>query len=87
MPALRGAGRPEANYIVERLVDAAARELGLDRAQFRRDNMVKPEAMPHTTPVGKVYDSGDFRTVIDHAMRTMDWAGFEARRAQSAKAN
>ncbi len=82
--AYRGAGRPEANYIVERLVDAAARELGLDRAQFRRDNMVTPEAMPHTTPVGKVYDSGDFRTVIDHAMQTMDWQGFEARRTQSA---
>ena len=82
--AYRGAGRPEANYIVERLVDAAARELGLDRAQFRRDNMVTPDAMPHTTPVGKVYDSGDFRTVIDHALGTMDWAGFETRRAKSA---
>ena len=82
--AYRGAGRPEANYLVERLVDAAARELGVDRAQFRRDNMVTPDAMPHTTPVGKIYDSGDFRTVIDHATRTMDWAGFEARRAQSA---
>ena len=82
--AYRGAGRPESNYLVERLVDAAAHELGVDRAELRRANMVTPEAMPHTTPVGKVYDSGDFRVVLDHAMQLMDWRGFEARRAEAA---
>ncbi len=83
--AYRGAGRPEANYLVERLVDTAAREVGMDRAALRRINMVTPEAMPHTTPVGKVYDSGDFRVVLDHALATMDWAGFETRRAEAAR--
>ena len=82
--AYRGAGRPEANYLVERLMDAAARELKIDRVEFRRLNMVGPEAMPHSTPVGKVYDSGDFKLVLDHGLKTMDWAGFEARRAASA---
>jgi carbon-monoxide dehydrogenase large subunit len=82
--AYRGAGRPESNYLVERLVDTAARELGVDRAELRRRNMVLPKAMPHTTPVGKIYDSGDFRTVLDHALATMDWAGFETRRAAAA---
>ena len=58
--AYRGAGRPESNYLVERLVDAAARELGIDRIELRRRNIVGPSQMPHTTPVGKTYDSGDF---------------------------
>ena len=66
--AYRGAGRPEANYLVERLVDAAARELKIDRAELRRRNMVPPSAMPHATPVGKTYDSGDFRKVLDTAL-------------------
>ncbi|HEY0421367.1 MAG TPA: molybdopterin cofactor-binding domain-containing protein, partial [Acetobacteraceae bacterium] len=79
--AYRGAGRPESNYLVERLMDAAAREMKIDRVEFRRRNMVTPDAMPHSTPVGKVYDSGDFRVVLDHAVQTVDWAGFEARRA------
>jgi carbon-monoxide dehydrogenase large subunit len=82
--AYRGAGRPESNYIVERLIDAAARELGVDRAALRRANMVTPDRMPHKTPVGKLYDSGDFRVVLDHALATMDWAGFETRRAEAA---
>jgi carbon-monoxide dehydrogenase large subunit len=82
--AYRGAGRPESNYLVERLIDAAARELGADRAELRRRNMVTPDRMPHTTPVGKVYDSGDFRVVLDHALQTADWSGFEARRAEAA---
>jgi aerobic carbon-monoxide dehydrogenase large subunit len=83
--AYRGAGRPEANYLVERLVDAAARELRIDRVELRRRNMVTPDRMPHRTPVGKVYDSGDFRVVLDHALKTVDWAGFESRRAEAAK--
>ena len=84
--AYRGAGRPEANYLVERLVDAAARELGVDRAELRRRNMVGPEAMPHTTPVGKVYDSGDFRIVLEAALSKMDYAGFGTRRAAALRA-
>ena len=83
--AYRGAGRPEANYLVERLVDAAARELGIDRAELRRRNMVGPEAMPHSTPVGKTYDSGDFRMVLDTALAKMDYAGFGTRRAEASR--
>jgi carbon-monoxide dehydrogenase large subunit len=83
--AYRGAGRPEANYLVERLVDAAARELKLDRVELRRRNMVLPSAMPHTTPVGKTYDSGDFRIVLDAALKNVNWAGFPARRAEAAR--
>ena len=83
--AYRGAGRPEANYLVERLVDAAARELNIDPAELRRRNMVGPEAMPHSTPVGKSYDSGDFRRVLDTGLGLMDYAGFAARKAESVK--
>jgi carbon-monoxide dehydrogenase large subunit len=83
--AYRGAGRPESNYLVERLIDAAARELKMDRVEIRRRNMVLPEAMPYTTPIGRVYDSGDFTTVLDHALKTIDYAGFPARQAEAAK--
>jgi carbon-monoxide dehydrogenase large subunit len=79
--AYRGAGRPEANYLVERLVDAAARELKIDRIELRRRNMVPPSAMPHATPVGKTYDSGDFQLVLDAALKKMDYTGFASRRA------
>ena len=82
--AYRGAGRPESNYLVERLIDAAARETGIDRIELRRRNMVPPSAMPHTTPVGQTYDSGDFNQVLDHALAAIDWPGFPARRAASA---
>ncbi len=82
--AYRGAGRPEANYLVERLVDAAARELGIDRIELRRRNMVPPSAMPHTTPVGKTYDSGDFRIVLDAALAKIDHAGAPARKSAAA---
>ena len=83
--AYRGAGRPESNYLVERLVDAAARELGIDRIALRRRNIVGPERMPHTTPVGKTYDSGEFNVVLTAALKTMDWAGFEGRRAEAGR--
>ena len=83
--AYRGAGRPESNYLVERLIDAAARELKIDRIEFRRRNIVPPEKMPHSTPVGKTYDSGDFQILLDAGLKTMDWAGFAARRDASAK--
>jgi carbon-monoxide dehydrogenase large subunit len=82
--AYRGAGRPESNYLVERLVDAAARELKIDKVELRRRNMVLPSAMPHSTPVGKSYDSGDFRIVLDAATTRMDYAGFAARKATAA---
>jgi carbon-monoxide dehydrogenase large subunit len=83
--AYRGAGRPESNYLVERLIDAAAAELGVDRVELRRRNMVPPSAMPHKTPMGKTYDSGDFQLVLDAALKNMDWAGFPARRAEAAR--
>jgi carbon-monoxide dehydrogenase large subunit len=83
--AYRGAGRPEANYIVERLIDAAAHELGIDCADIRRRNMVPVSAMPYKTPVGKLYDSGDFTVILDAALAKMDWAGFPARRAEAAR--
>src|SRR5271166_5109496 len=83
--AYRGAGRPESNYLIERLVDAAARELGIDRIELRKRNMVLASAMPHATPVGKTYDTGDFPMVLDAALKGMDYAGFAARRAASAQ--
>ena len=83
--AYRGAGRPESNYLLERLVDAAARELNIDRAELRRRNMVLPSAMPHATPVGKTYDSGDFPMVLQSALKAMDYAGFPARRADAKR--
>ena len=83
--AYRGAGRPESNYLVERLIDAAAAELGLDRIELRRRNMVAPEAMPYVTAMNQTYDSGDFARVLDAALARMDWAGFEARRVESER--
>ncbi|MCC7283886.1 MAG: xanthine dehydrogenase family protein molybdopterin-binding subunit [Acetobacteraceae bacterium] len=82
--AYRGAGRPESNYLVERLIDQAARDLKLDRAELRRRNMVSPAQMPWKTAMGATYDSGDFATVLDAALAKMDWKGFEARRKASA---
>jgi aerobic carbon-monoxide dehydrogenase large subunit len=83
--AYRGAGRPESNYLVERLIDAAAREIGVDRIELRKRNMVAQSAMPYVTAIGQRYDSGDFPTVLDAALRKADWAGFAARRAESAR--
>lgn len=83
--AYRGAGRPESNYLVERLIDAAAQELKIDRVDLRRRNMVNPAAMPYTTPVGQTYDSGNYRQVLETGLKNADWAGFEARRAEAAK--
>jgi carbon-monoxide dehydrogenase large subunit len=82
--AYRGAGKPEFTYLIERLVDAAAREIGRDRADLRRLNMVRPEQMPWTTPVGLVFDSGEFEKNMSDALRLTDRAGFESRRAASA---
>ncbi|HYD29392.1 MAG TPA: xanthine dehydrogenase family protein molybdopterin-binding subunit [Azospirillaceae bacterium] len=83
--AYRGAGRPEAAYVIERLADAAARETGIDPAELRRRNFIPPQAMPHTTPGGHCYDVGDFARVLDEAVTAADIAGFPARRAEAAE--
>jgi len=83
--AYRGAGRPEAIYIIERLMDAAARQLGMDPAELRRRNMVRPEQMPYTNAMGQTYDSGKFESVQAQALALADWAGFDARAAESKK--
>jgi aerobic carbon-monoxide dehydrogenase large subunit len=81
--AYRGAGRPESIYLVERLMDAAARELGEDPAAFRRKNFIPPAAMPFKTAAGEVYDSGDFARVLDAALEESDWRGFARRQADA----
>jgi len=81
----RSAGRPEAIYMIERLVDLAADEHGFDRVALRRRNLVTPEAMPFTNAVGVTYDSGDYPAAMDAALDAADWPGFEARRAASAR--
>jgi len=81
--AYRGAGRPEAIYTVERLMDAAAREMGIDPAELRRRNMLRPEQMPYKSPMGQTYDSGRFEQILDQGLALADWPGFDARRAAS----
>jgi carbon-monoxide dehydrogenase large subunit len=81
--AYRGAGRPEANYYMERLVDTAAAEMGIDRVELRRRNHIPPQAMPYKAPNGTTYDSGDFTNLLDKALALADWNGFAARRAES----
>ena len=77
--AYRGAGRPEAAYLIERLVDAAARDLDIAPDALRRRNFIKPKAMPYTTPTGKIYDSGDFAGTLARAQEIADWDGFNKR--------
>ncbi|MBI5256384.1 MAG: xanthine dehydrogenase family protein molybdopterin-binding subunit [Burkholderiales bacterium] len=81
--AYRGAGRPEAIYLTERLMDAAARKLGLDPAELRRRNMIRPEQMPYTNAMGQVYDSGRFEQILDQGLALADWPGYGARREAS----
>ena len=81
--AYRGAGRPEANYYMERLVDAAAAEMGIDRVELRRRNHIPPDAMPYKAPNGTTYDSGDFTALLEQALALADWDGFAARKAES----
>jgi carbon-monoxide dehydrogenase large subunit len=76
----RGAGRPEAIYVVERLIDGAARKLGIDRAALRRRNFIPPSAMPYQTAIGPIYDSGEFEALMDKALTLSDWSGFGKRR-------
>ncbi len=83
--AYRGAGRPEAAYVIERLVDQAAHEVGLDPAEIRRRNFIPPDAFPYDNPLGAQYDSGNFGVGLEKALALADYAGFEPRRA-AAKA-
>ena len=83
--AYRGAGRPEATYIIERIVSKAARELKMDQAELRRKNFIQPSQFPYQTPVALVYDTGDYEASLDKAMQMIDYKGFEGRRA-AAKA-
>ncbi len=84
--AYRGAGRPEAAYVIERLVDVAARDLGVEPDALRRKNFVKPKAMPYRTATGKTYDSGDFAAHMGRAQELADWTRFRQRLALSKKA-
>jgi carbon-monoxide dehydrogenase large subunit len=81
----RGAGRPEANYVLEKLVDEAARVTGIDPVKLRRRNLVRASAMPYKTATGATLDSGDFESVIDRAVALADYAGFEQRKRESAR--
>ena len=83
MGPYRGAGRPEAIYLIEHLIDKAARAMNIDRAELRRRNMIAPAAMPYKTPNGPIYDSGDFAAVLDKALAKAEWNTFPARRAAS----
>jgi carbon-monoxide dehydrogenase large subunit len=83
--AYRGAGRPEAIYIMERLMDEAARQMGMDRIALRRRNFIQPHQFPYKNPMGQVYDVGAFEQVMDGGLTLADWAGFEARAQASAK--
>jgi carbon-monoxide dehydrogenase large subunit len=83
--AYRGAGRPEANYIVERLVDEAAAKLGIDAVELRRRNLIPKDAMPYDTPTGGRFDSGDFAALLDEAGRRSEWDSGKARRREAKK--
>jgi carbon-monoxide dehydrogenase large subunit len=79
----RGAGRPEAIYLIERLVERAAQVTGIDRVELRRRNLIKPEALPYHTPTHHSYDSGEFEKMMDQCLALSDWDGFAARRKAS----
>jgi len=81
----RGAGRPEASYVLERVVDEAARVSGIDPVKLRRRNLIKKSAMPYKTAVGTTYDSGDFAPILDKALDLADYAGFKQRKREAAR--
>lgn len=81
----RGSNRPDSTFIMERMVDVAARQLGVDPIELRRRNVIPAEDMPYAMPLGTVYDSGDFGSNMDKALAAIDHAGFEARRAETEK--
>jgi carbon-monoxide dehydrogenase large subunit len=82
--SFRGAGRPDVAYAVERLVDQAAREMGLDRSELRRRNFIAPAAFPYKTPTGAVYEVADLPGMLEKTLAQADWAGFERRRREAA---
>jgi carbon-monoxide dehydrogenase large subunit len=81
----RGAGRPEGNYYMERLIDVAAAEMGIDRVELRRRNQIRPREMPYQAASGSLYDSGDFPAVLKQALEAADWKGFSRRKRESRK--
>lgn len=81
--AYRGAGRPEATYLLERIVDVAAKELGMDPAELRRRNLVQPSDFPYETPVALVYDTGDYEASLNKALELAEYSSFEARRKEA----
>jgi carbon-monoxide dehydrogenase large subunit len=81
----RGAGRPEASYLIERVIDAAADATGIDAAELRRRNLIKPEKIPYTTAFGNTYDSGEFPAVFERALKAADYQGFRDRRKAAKK--
>jgi carbon-monoxide dehydrogenase large subunit len=83
--AYRGAGRPEANFLMERLMDRAAREMKIDPAELRRRNFIRPDQFPYATHLGDTYDVGDFARVLDGALALADWNGYPARAADSKR--
>jgi carbon-monoxide dehydrogenase large subunit len=83
--AYRSAGRPQVMYVMERLIDLAARRHGFDRLELRRRNLVPPGAMPYTNPFGIVYDSGEYAAAQDRAVALSDWGGFETRRLEAGQ--
>src|SRR5438034_2927043 len=83
--AYRGAGRPEGNFLMERLIEKAAREMRLDPVELRRKNFISPQDFPYRTHLGDVYDSGDFARILDQALAAADWNGFDARRAETRR--
>ncbi|HZZ34278.1 MAG TPA: molybdopterin cofactor-binding domain-containing protein, partial [Caulobacteraceae bacterium] len=83
--AYRGAGRPEATYVVERMVETAAREMKIDPAEIRRRNFIAPDQFPYETPVALIYDTGNYGASLDKALQRADYAGFPARRAEAEK--
>jgi carbon-monoxide dehydrogenase large subunit len=82
----RSAGRPEAMFAIERLIDIAARQFGYDRIDLRRRNLIPPSAQPYPNPLGMTYDSGDYADVMDRALVLSDWKGFPARKRESRRA-
>ena len=83
--AYRGAGRPEANYVIERLMDHIAAELGLDRIAVRKTNMIKPEQIPYTLAAVGTIDSGDMPGLLEHALEKADWAGFAKKKRRGRR--
>jgi len=83
--AYRGAGRPEANFLMERLMEKAAREMKLDPLELRRRNFIRPSEFPHRTHLGDVYDSGDFARMLDRALDVADWQGYSNRKEESKR--